>query len=70
MGLLVSTVARSVDQATSYVPLRCHSYYWFLDSTLSPTAIVQVAKTHDLPAVALTDSQPEPDESRPPVFAY
>jgi len=40
----------------SYVPLRCHSHYSFLDSTLSPTAIVQLAKQHNLPAVALTDT--------------
>ena len=39
-----------------YLPLRCHSHYSFLDSTLSPTAIVQLAKQHDLPAVALTDT--------------
>src|SRR5207253_2378627 len=46
----------SRQRATSYVPLRCHSYYSFLDSTLSPTAIVQLAKQHGLPAVALTDT--------------
>ncbi len=40
----------------SYVPLRCHSHYSFLDSTLSPTAIVELAKRHALPAVALTDT--------------
>lgn len=40
----------------SYAPLRCHSYYSFLDSTLSPSAIVQLAKEHELPAVALTDT--------------
>src|SRR5216117_2929927 len=39
-----------------YVPLRCHSHYSFLDSTLSPAAIVQLAKQHGLPAVALTDT--------------
>src|SRR5262249_50893173 len=38
------------------VPLRCHSHYSFLDSTLSPTDIVQLAKQHGLPAVALTDT--------------
>jgi hypothetical protein len=43
-------------RATSYVALRCHSYYSFLDSTLSPAAIVQLAKQHDLTAVALTDT--------------
>jgi len=39
-----------------YVPLRVHSHYSFLDSTLSPTAIVALAKEHGLPAVALTDT--------------
>jgi DNA-directed DNA polymerase III PolC len=43
-------------KATSYVPLRCHSHYSFLDSTLSPTAIVQLARQNNLPAVALTDT--------------
>jgi DNA-directed DNA polymerase III PolC len=45
-----------VRKTPGYVPLRCHSHYSFLDSTLSPTAIVQLAKQHDLPAVALTDT--------------
>jgi len=40
----------------SYVPLRAHSFYSFLDSTLSPEAIVALAKEQALPAVALTDS--------------
>ncbi len=39
-----------------YVPLRVHSHYSFLDSTLSPAAIVALAKEHELPAVALTDT--------------
>lgn len=39
----------------TYVPLRVHSHYTFLDSTLSPAAIVNLAKRHELPAVALTD---------------
>ncbi|MGH7968090.1 MAG: DNA polymerase IV, partial [Limisphaerales bacterium] len=43
-------------KATSYVPLRCHSHYSFLDSTLSPTAIVHLARQSKLPAVALTDT--------------
>jgi DNA-directed DNA polymerase III PolC len=38
-----------------YVPLRVRSYYTFLDSTLSPTAIVNCAKRHGLSAIALTD---------------
>src|SRR5262249_13350272 len=40
-----------------YVPLRCHSHYSFLDSTLSPTGIVQLAKQHGLSAVALADTR-------------
>ena len=40
---------------TTYVPLRVRSYYTFLDSTLSPEAIVLLAKQHRLPAIALTD---------------
>lgn len=43
------------NQTTTYVPLRARSYYTFLDSTLSPTAIVNLAKQHGVPAVALTD---------------
>jgi DNA polymerase III alpha subunit len=37
------------------VPLRVRSYYTFLDSTLSPAAIVNCAKQHGLLAIALTD---------------
>jgi len=33
-----------------------HSHYSFLDSTLSPSAIVKLAKQHNSPAVALADS--------------
>ena len=40
---------------SGYVPLRVHSHYSFLDSTLSPTAIVELAKRHGLASVALTD---------------
>ncbi len=39
-----------------YIPLRVRSHYSFLDSTLSPAAIVELAKQHGLPAVALTDT--------------
>jgi DNA-directed DNA polymerase III PolC len=42
--------------ATSYVALRAHSHYSFLDSTLSPDAIVSEAARYEMPAVALTDS--------------
>jgi error-prone DNA polymerase len=38
-----------------FTPLRVRSYYTFLDSTLSPTAIVNLAKQHGLTSVALTD---------------
>jgi DNA-directed DNA polymerase III PolC len=41
--------------ATTYIPLRCRSYYTFLDSTLSPTALVKLAKQNGMSAVALTD---------------
>jgi DNA-directed DNA polymerase III PolC len=43
-------------KTATYIPLRCHSYYSFLDSTLSPAALVQLAKQHNMPAVALTDT--------------
>jgi DNA-directed DNA polymerase III PolC len=43
-------------ELSTYVPLRMHSHYSFLDSTLSPSAIVDLAKRHSLPAVALTDT--------------
>jgi len=39
----------------SYIPLRVRSYYTFLDSTLSPTAIVELARQHGMTSVALTD---------------
>src|ERR1039457_3588312 len=42
-------------RATTYVPLRVRSYYTFLDSTLSPAAVVNLAKQHGIAAVALTD---------------
>ncbi len=45
--------ARSMS--TAYVPLRVHSYYSFLDSTLSPKAVVEFARAQGLKAVALTD---------------
>ncbi len=38
-----------------HVPLNVHSYYSFLDSTLSIKAIVELARRHELPAIALTD---------------
>jgi DNA polymerase-3 subunit alpha len=44
------------ESVADYVPLRVHSHYSFLDSTLSPSAIVSLAKQHGLSAVALTDN--------------
>ncbi len=41
--------------ANSFTPLRVRSYYTFLDSTLSPTALVNFAKQQGLTSVALTD---------------
>jgi DNA-directed DNA polymerase III PolC len=41
---------------STYVPLRAHSHYSFLDSTLSPASLVKLARQHSLPAVALTDT--------------
>src|ERR1017187_5538853 len=38
-----------------YVPLRVRSFYTFLDSTLSPAAVVNLAKQHGMSAIALTD---------------
>ena len=35
--------------------MRVRSYYTFLDSTLSPAAVVNCAEQHDLSAIALTD---------------
>jgi DNA-directed DNA polymerase III PolC len=39
----------------SSIPLNLHSYYSFLDSTLSIRAIIDLALHHELPAIALTD---------------
>ncbi len=46
---------RRQPQITCYIPLRVRSHYTFLDSTLSPTAIVNLARQHGLPTIALTD---------------
>jgi DNA-directed DNA polymerase III PolC len=55
-----STIGRAVfarrREPSAYVPLRTHSHYSFLDSTLSPAALVKLARQHSLPAVALTDT--------------
>mgnify|MGYP000064832409 CR=1 FL=1 len=41
--------------SSTHVPLRVHSYYSFLDSTLGPADLVRLAAQHGCPAVALTD---------------
>jgi DNA polymerase-4 len=46
---------RSTPAKVTWVPLCIRSYYTFLDSTLSPAAIVNCAKQQGLPAIALTD---------------
>lgn len=50
------TVFRLPHRPAPYVPLNVHSHYSFLDSTLSIPAIIELAKQHELPAVALTDT--------------
>jgi DNA-directed DNA polymerase III PolC len=50
------TLVPAKRDVCDYVPLRVHSHFSFLDSTLSPAAIVELAKRHGLPAVALTDT--------------
>jgi DNA-directed DNA polymerase III PolC len=42
-------------RVTNYVPLRVRSHYTFLDSTLSPAAMVHLAKQHGMSSIALTD---------------
>jgi DNA polymerase III alpha subunit/nucleotidyltransferase/DNA polymerase involved in DNA repair len=38
-----------------YLPLAMQSYYTFLDSTLSPSAVVALAQQYQLPAIAIAD---------------
>ena len=47
---------KTAPTKTTAIPLRIHSYYSFLDSTLSVEAIVRWAAEHKLPAIALTDT--------------
>ncbi len=48
---------RKLTQSTAktYIPLRVRSHFTFLDSTLSPAAIVKLAERHEMSAIALTD---------------
>lgn len=41
----------------AYIPLRVHSYFSFLNSTLSPEEIVRLAVRHGMTSVALTDHE-------------
>ena len=43
------------QKTKTYIPLRVRSHFTFLDSTLSPAAIVKLAQRHEMPAIALTD---------------
>jgi error-prone DNA polymerase len=53
----VSPPAASQKRPTAMcIPLHVHSYYSFLDSTLSVEAIVRLTARHKLPAIALTDT--------------
>ena len=49
-------IASPRRETLTYVPLQGHSHYSFLDSTLSPAALVALAKRNGLSAVALTDT--------------
>ena len=53
--LKVAPPRPALSKVTTYVPLRCRSYYTFLDSTLSPTALVNLAKQNGMTSVAMTD---------------
>ncbi|MDB6022248.1 MAG: polymerase [Pedosphaera sp.] len=53
---VVSKQITPAKSATAYIPLRVHSHFSFLNSTLSPSAIVELAKQHGMTAVALTDT--------------
>jgi len=54
--LQAASSARALSAKAPYLPLNVHSYCSFLDSTLSIKAIVDLAKRHELPAIALTDT--------------
>lgn len=54
-SVVTRLVVRVQSARTAFVPLRVRSHYTFLDSTLSPSAVVALAAQHGLPAVALTD---------------
>src|SRR5438477_819493 len=56
-SLSVAPALRNRRAVKSFVPLAVHSYYSFLNSTLSIQSIVQLAKEHGLPALALTDER-------------
>ena len=46
---------QAAPKVATYVPLRVRSHFTFLDSTLAPAAIVNLAKQHRMNAIALTD---------------
>lgn len=52
----ITIIVRPKTELRSYVPLRMHSHYSFLDSTLSPARMVKLAVDHKINAVALTDT--------------
>ncbi|HEU0038466.1 MAG TPA: DNA polymerase IV, partial [Verrucomicrobiae bacterium] len=52
---IVNRKFRESPHIVAYVPLRVRSHYTFLDSTLSPSAVADLARQHGFRAVALTD---------------
>ena len=44
-----------LPRTKTYIPLRVRSHFTFLDSTLSPAAIVKLAQRHEMSGIALTD---------------
>jgi len=52
---IVNRKFRGPSHVAGYVPLRVRSHYTFLDSTLSPSAVADLARQHGFRAVALTD---------------
>jgi len=49
----VQRLTSVTPRVTTYVPLRVRSHYTFLDSTLSPAAMVRLARQHGMTSIAL-----------------
>ena len=57
LGSLPVPCRIALPRKATWIPLQVHSHYSFLDSTLSPEAVVELATRYELPAVALTDHE-------------